>query len=175
MGIVQWIKSNHTFRDVAETLFRAILAQRGCINRIDVVFDVYREKSITNAERKSRGDTGAPIYKCILPNCGINQWKQLIKSSENKANLIRSSVKNGKGITSRSRLEGCKMYLGYDEICFILSEHSVDIAENLNSNHEEADSRLFLHAKNAASTKEAIVIVCVRIPMFLFWELQMQA
>ena len=167
MGLVQRIKGNHTFRDVAETLYRAIMAQRGCSNRIDVVFDVYREKSIKNAERKSRGNTGSPIYKCILPNHRINQWKQFIKRSENKANLIRFLCKEWKGDHFRSRLEGCKMYLGYDEICFMLSEQSVDIAENLNSNHEEADSRLFLHAKNVVSTKEAIVIVCEDTDVFV--------
>ena len=59
------------------------------------------------------------------------------------------------------------MYLVYDEICFMLSEQSVEIAENLNANHEEADTRLFLHAKNAALTKEAIVIVCEDTDVFV--------
>ena len=90
MSLVQRITGNHkTFRDVVVTLFRIIMAHRGCSNRINVVFDVYKKKPIKNAERKNRGDTDAPRYKSIMSNHQINQWKQFLKSSENKAYLVR--------------------------------------------------------------------------------------
>ena len=48
MSPVQKIKGNHkTFKEVSETLF---------CNRVDLVFDVYTQKSIKNASRRSTGD-----------------------------------------------------------------------------------------------------------------------
>ena len=51
------------------------------------------------------------------------------------------------------------MYVGYDQECFKFTEGSVESGEHLRSNHEEADTQIFLHAKDAASTGEDIVIV----------------
>ena len=84
-----------------------------------------------------------------------------------EANLIRFLCKKWKSDDFRSRLEGCKMYLRYDEICFMLSEKSVDIAENLNSNHEKTGSCLFLHAEMLHRQRKPLSL-CVRIPMFYF-------
>ena len=52
------------------------------------------------------------------------------------------------------------MYLGYDQECFKLTIESVESVEHLRCNHEEADTRIFLHAKDAALIKETILIVC---------------
>ena len=90
MSLVQKIKGNHkTFKEVAETLFTRIMTERGQSSRADVVFDVYRDKSIKNTERKNRGDADATQYKNILSTHKIKMWKQFIKSSQNKANLVR--------------------------------------------------------------------------------------
>ena len=160
MNLVQKIKGKHkTFKEVAETLFTRIMTERGQSSRVDVVFDVYRDKSIKNTERKNRGDADATQYKNILSTDKIKMWKQFIKSSQNKANLIRFLCKEWKSIHYRSRLEGIHMYVGYDQECFKCAEESVESVEHLRSNHEEADTRIFLHAKDAASTGEAIVVV----------------
>ena len=89
MNLVQNIKGNHkTFKEIAEALFGRIMAESAPCSRVDVVFDVYRDKSINNAERKTRGNADATQYKYILPTQKIKQWHQFIKSSHNKANLI---------------------------------------------------------------------------------------
>ena len=57
MSLVQKIKGKQkTFNEVAETLFRNAMSQKGSCNRIDIVFDVYKQKSIKYAERRNRGD-----------------------------------------------------------------------------------------------------------------------
>ena len=57
MSLVQKIKGKQkTFKEVAETLFRNAMSQKGSCNRIDIVFDVYKQKSIKSAERRNRGD-----------------------------------------------------------------------------------------------------------------------
>ena len=57
MSLVQKIKGKQkTFKEVAETLFRKAMSEKVSCNRVDLVFDVYEEKSIKNAERRNRGD-----------------------------------------------------------------------------------------------------------------------
>ena len=57
MSLVKKIKGKQkTFKEVAETLFRKAMSENVSCNRIDLVFDVYEEKSIKNAERRNRGD-----------------------------------------------------------------------------------------------------------------------
>ena len=57
MSLVQKIKGKQkTFKEVAETLFRNAMSQKGSCNRIDIVFDVYKQKPIKYAERRNRGD-----------------------------------------------------------------------------------------------------------------------
>ena len=57
MSLVQKIKGKQkTFKEVAETLFRNATSQKGSCNRIDIVFDVCKQKSIKYAERRNRGD-----------------------------------------------------------------------------------------------------------------------
>ena len=57
MSLVQKIKGKQkTFKEVAETLFRHTMSKKGSCNRIDIVFDVYKQKSIKYAERRNRGD-----------------------------------------------------------------------------------------------------------------------
>ena len=58
------------------------------------------------------------------------------------------------------------MYLGYDQECFKLTIESAESVEHLRYNHEEADTQIFLHAKDAVSTKEAILIVCENTDVF---------
>ena len=57
MSLVQKIKGNHkTFKEVAETLFCKAMPEKGSCNRLDLAFDVYKQNSIKNAERRNRGD-----------------------------------------------------------------------------------------------------------------------
>ena len=51
--------------------------------RIDVVFDVYREKSFKNTQREERGDTRESSN--IQPDDRIKQWR----NPQNKKQLVR--------------------------------------------------------------------------------------
>ena len=53
MVLVKKLKGDHrTFSDVADSLFGMVLHEGACSQRIDVIFHVYRENSIKNAERQ---------------------------------------------------------------------------------------------------------------------------
>ena len=60
MNIVQRIKGDQNiFGDVATTILSMVLKEGSQSKRIDVVFDIYLEKSIKNSERSVRGaETG---------------------------------------------------------------------------------------------------------------------
>ena len=55
--------------------------------RVDVVFDVYRDASIKDVERNRRS-TGQLTLQKIIPNFPIKQWTLLLSSSHNKNMII---------------------------------------------------------------------------------------
>ena len=56
MGLVQMMSGNNkAFAQLAESVLSMVLYVGGQSGRFDVVFDVYRQPSITNSERLNRG------------------------------------------------------------------------------------------------------------------------
>ena len=56
IALVQRLTGDHkTFAEVAESLLCLVLHDRSNSKRIDVIFEVYKENSIKNAEREKRG------------------------------------------------------------------------------------------------------------------------
>ena len=58
-------------------------------NRIDVVFDIYEEKSIETAERAERGSKLGIVFIHIKPGHRIKNWKRILASIETKAKLTK--------------------------------------------------------------------------------------
>ena len=59
------------------------------------------------------------------------------------------------------------MYLAYDEECFRISTtENVEEMSYLRCNHEEAETRIFLHAKDPSQSKDAVVIICEDADIF---------
>ena len=52
------------------------------------------------------------------------------------------------------------MHLAYDEECFRVTTENVEEVSYLRCNHEEADTRIFLYAKDASQSKNAVVTIC---------------
>ena len=49
------MQGNHKpFKEVAESLFRKAMSEKGSCNRVDLLFDVCKQKSIKTAERRNR-------------------------------------------------------------------------------------------------------------------------
>ena len=58
--------------------------------RIDIMFDVYKDMSIKNAEQQKRSNSvEAILYKTLFPSQVVQQWDSFKASSVNKSNLIR--------------------------------------------------------------------------------------
>ena len=49
-------------QEVAETLFSKAMSEKGTCNRVDFVFDVYKQKSIKIAVRRNIGDFVSVLF-----------------------------------------------------------------------------------------------------------------
>ena len=74
MSMIQRLNANNkTFLQISESILSSVLCEGSQNDRIDVVFDVYRDMSIKNAERLNRV-TGTDVqYKNITGRRVIQQ------------------------------------------------------------------------------------------------------
>ena len=116
------------------------------LSRIDVVFDRYFPDSLKGDTREKRGNaSGTRIsVKESTPIC--KNWGNFLRVSGNKEELfsliakqLESSQVQGNVIVATS---------GEDVKC----SSSLNIESLCPSNHEEADTRIFLHARHAAES-----------------------
>jgi len=128
-------------------------------SRIDVVFDVYKETSIKDAERVKRGaDTGIQ-FKNIASGHKIQQWRKLLSSPSNKTSLTKFLVEDWKGSKQRQKLKDKVLHVTCEQFCFKITQEQWDEAKELESSQEEADTRLLLHALHAAESGKYKAIV----------------
>lgn len=169
MAVIQSIKGKwKTFGELSDSIFSSLikLAQHWNATRLDFVVDRYPALSIKNTERRRRAEAG--VQKVRIFNKGQNvpkQWKKYLSCGENKESLMEFLREHWSTCKS-SQLVGISMlYVTSREKCYVLS-HSVAeddlVCSNeisvLESNHEEADTRMLLHAKHAAATYDRVII-----------------
>ena len=129
MAFVQKVNGNKkTLSTISNAVLAIALAEAEGSVRIDIVFDVYKDVSIKNAERQKRSKSlEAIVYKTLFPSQVVQQWDSFKASPVNKANLIRF-------ITSEWRKENslCRTKLGErNSIMFITCD------EDCFKNHEQ--------------------------------------
>ncbi|KAG0693191.1 hypothetical protein GWK47_027597 [Chionoecetes opilio] len=127
MSLVQKLKGNdNTFSQLAGTALSHVVHEGAKSRRIDVVFDVYKETSIKDAERANRSAGTGIHFKNIQPGHNIQQWRKLLGSSSNKASLIKFLIEEWKKPQHREKLEGKELYVTCEQLCFkITKEQSV--------------------------------------------------
>ena len=167
MAMVQMMKSagGSTFGELASKYFTSFVAplfQSNC-NEVHIIFDQYWEKSIKGGERQRRGSSSSLEVYIHGPSTPIpKQWSKYIANPQNKINLCDfltwTFCNNG-----NERLAVNKQLViggGYKEgekaVCVTCT--AAEDVEMLESNHEEADTRLLLHAKYAARPRSRIII-----------------
>lgn len=117
---------------------------------IDVVFDVYRDVSIKNAERCNRGASESLQFKNIAAGHTIHQWRKFLCSPFNKSSLIKFLVEEWKKPEHRGRLGDKILYATCEDHCFKITKDNWEAIAELKSTHEEADTRVLLHAAHVA-------------------------
>ena len=91
IAIVRKVNGNKkTLRAISNAVLAIALAEAEGSVCIDIVFDVYKDVSIKNAERQSRlNSVEAIVYKTLFPRQVVQQWDSFKASPVNKANIIR--------------------------------------------------------------------------------------
>ncbi len=152
-----------TFSGVAESILRTMcdvsIPQPG---RIDVVVDTYAKVSIKRAERDRRSlGKGVRVQISSGTQKAPNDWSNYLKDEDNKRELpefLFSEWPANKDEKYSKILKNTNLYLCHGELCHRLKAdgngetiHSEEI-RTLKCLAEEADTRLLLHAKQAADS-----------------------
>ena len=156
----------HTMGQLAEKVLKQLVCL-ACSNEstvIHFVTDRYPEVSIKNAERQHRAASGSQKIHISKPDQPIpKQWKKYLAHGYNKENLVNFFFETWKK-ADVAALKGVTVFLTHGEQCHSITPLSgsviiQEIAQLTNCSHEEADTRIFLHASYIANTCENSIII----------------
>ena len=166
MALVQRLKGDHkTFAEVAESLLCLVLHKGSNSKRIYVLFDVYKENSIKNAERDKRGAEFGNEFRNIQSEHKVQQWKKFLLNPKNKKVLTEFVVKEWRRDKYRTKLTGKVLFVTCESDCYEITSQAANIVDEFNCTQEEADTRLILHA--ARSGYKAVVVASEDTDVFL--------
>ena len=168
MGLIQKLHGeNRTFNELSDHIFAQMIHSSGGSERIDVVFDVYQDQSIKAAERANRRSEDGVAFKQIMPGHKIQNWRRLLACTESKNKLTSFLAENWKDQQKREKLGNRVMFVTCGDLCLKLTHDSWQEVDELKSSHEEADTRLLLHAKHAADSYPALICVSEDTDVFI--------
>ena len=130
-------------------------------SRVDVVFDRYYEQSIKGGTRQTRSGKSRPIRR-IIDNKSIKlpeNWHNCITLDDNKVNLAEFLCQE---LVKNPPDGGKEVFVGGGcvEIDKTMSSVGRDVSQ-LCATHEEAGTRILLHAKDAHEAGfERTIIAC---------------
>ena len=173
MTYVQQSKvSKKIFCQFATYLLSKTLAAGKKANCTAVVFDNYRNASIKNVERDRRSSGNQLLFKTIVSSAVRKQWPLFLSCNYNKDALIAFAASEWKKEKYRLFIEDKCVYVMNGENIFKINHDSVSTVENVKSIHEEADTRMILHANHpsnsyyrilVASPDTAVFVLCVSL------------
>ena len=132
MALLQRLKLTHgsTFRVVAEKVFLTVTSLNS--NRKDVVFDVYRDVSIKNAEGSKRSSRQEGVrYKNILPSYQVKSWNKFLSVSSNKTEAVKFIVSEWKKPEFISRSQNRLLFVTLGDECWKLSSTGIEFVPEL--------------------------------------------
>ena len=158
MAVLQTLtNSTKTFEELALKLLRLLieLSRSFKSGRVDFVSDRYPEKSMKSEERYKQAASGQQLVKIVKKDQKVPiQWKKYMSVGQNKEELI-DFVFTYWCSCPVEEFYGIEIYVTHKDQCHRLAprgdELVVDVVEELASNHEEADTRLVLHASHAVT------------------------
>ena len=110
------------------------------ISRLDLVWDVYKSDSLKTMTRDNRGHGQR---RHVSDNTKIpRNWKQFLRVNDNKSELFRFLAKYAVDLKHNGTIIST-----YEE--GVLCNKECDITNLAPCTHEEADTRLLLHAADA--------------------------
>ena len=146
-----------TFGDYADVFVRTVLYRGRHCSRIDVVFDRYRTMSIKAGTRTKRTKRQQPVRRKIESR-DVSHQANFLALAENKADLANFLSEE---LMRQAPLDGTVMVVtcGFEEEDTVkCNQAELDIAD-LRALHEEADTRIVLHASHCANKSGAVNII----------------
>lgn len=133
----------------------------GC-QRVDFVGDRYPKISIKDLERQNRAAGGTQMIRISNAKQPVpRQWKKFLSAGQNKEEIMKFLFQHWSTLSSE-KFNGKLVYLTHENEChrFQATASTLSITEvpELESDHEEADTRLLLHAHHASTNHQDIVI-----------------
>ncbi|MES9881148.1 MAG: hypothetical protein ABW185_09730, partial [Sedimenticola sp.] len=134
------------FGDLADIFVKSVIQTGSSYNRIDIVFDRYREMSIKSSTRARRTKSAQPIRR-VVENREVplpKSWDNFMALPANKADLARFLSEE---LLANPPVDKVIVVAGgfVNEREARASHESTDLSA-LMATHEEADTRLILHA-----------------------------
>ena len=138
-------KKNQSFKDYATDVFYPQIRKQMneySAQRVDIVFDTYKDQSLKASTRVKRGKgiRRKVLDKSVAPT----NWRSFLRLDQNKTEifcyLFITIIQHG----DRGHVI---MICAYDDT-FINSSNELDLSNLTPCNHEEADTRVFLHVKD---------------------------
>ena len=153
-----------TFGQLAESVFR----QLPDVPRVDFVTDSYFPQSIKSLERERRGRSQAHLIKgqnTTVPR----DWKTFLTCEENKTSLVRFLLTQWTNDIYASKLFRKDIFFVCEGKCIHLTSLNGETVlkeevEELNSTHEEADTKIILHCLHVAAKTSESSTITIRSP-----------
>ena len=151
------------------------LAQQSNASRVDFVADCYPVLSIKKAERSRRAEKGVQKIHIFGKDQKVpKQWKKFMSCGENKESIMAFLSEHWQTYKTSQLQDISYVYVTSKEKCCVFSPGASSDDEvlcrdcvELESNHEEADTRLLLHAKHAMNTYDSVIIKSPDIDVFI--------
>ena len=155
-----------TYGELAQDIFARLIAVARKFNtsRVDFVSDRYPEQSIKNAEREKRASQGECSVRVYAKDQKVfKPWTKFLSNGKNKENLVAflldtwSSMEGGclgqleLYVTSGSN---CAKLWSRNEI--LRHDHVIELSD---CDHEEANTRMMLHAAHTANCGHHTIII----------------
>ena len=168
MALIQTIKHiPDTFGKLVEMILGRILSWASNLKstRVDFVCDTYPDISIKNMERSGRAEGGSTVVRILGADQKVpRQFRKFLSVGKNKESLVEFFVQHLKHVEKLSDLmRNVELFVSHGKMCHQLSTNSgedvlIEECEELYSDHEEADTRLLLHAKQASRSHNHVII-----------------
>ena len=132
-----------------------------------MIFDVYTDHSIINAEKVNRGAIDGLLFHDMKQGHRIKNWKRLLANTGSKNRLTKFLVESWKEGKMRRILGDITLIVTLSDQCFEITKNDIRKVAELTSSHEEADTRLALHAKHAAGTHSHVIVISEDTDVFV--------
>ena len=154
MAVIQMLKPvvspvKTTYSDLASIFWSYVLNKSQGINTIHVVFDRYFENSLKSQTREKRGEHST-VTTNIQPQMKVTDMKKIMTSSKCKSQIASFYTKYISEQAHDLIPSSVSVFVsgGMEEKVLKIKNDCISYVQELESNQEEADTRMLLHVKH---------------------------